>query len=374
MIYLYSDESTFSKPNNYVGTGVLSSESPIDKNVISDAIKALKKDEDRLKEPEKKLDKKTLSRGYFHASEDSKNAHSHLCTSINKHIDAEFNCIFLNPKVDRETSKNELYRLTSIFSNDWALKTRENVLLTIEDRGGLTISKLKEWNNQRENHMLLDSYEFPFFPIYFPKVEFNIKNSTDPGLQCTDFVLWCVNRETNGDSTWIKRINTQYRDKIQTENNSSGGSNISINKGIELTNPFYTIKDFPEKKGESPNHDLLGSYYVWAINIIENIVKDKFPSHISHLEEGCISLIKNKNNINYPGYIEELATVYLKLFDTTPLIDNNTNQEVKEKLLLSKKYLSLVLNKQFMHAMTTLMFFNKLRRDIINKTVNIIKK
>ncbi len=83
MRHVYSDESTFSDPRLCIGVGMLLSDSDISAALITNAMNALREDPDRFEGRSKTIDDRTIERGYFHASEDSKNAHSHLCNQIN---------------------------------------------------------------------------------------------------------------------------------------------------------------------------------------------------------------------------------------------------------------------------------------------------
>jgi len=78
-LYIYADEAAFlSGTEEILGTGILISETPIDQTVVTTAMKLLFDDPDF----DKKMDQRTIDNGYFHASEDSKNGHSHFCRGI----------------------------------------------------------------------------------------------------------------------------------------------------------------------------------------------------------------------------------------------------------------------------------------------------
>lgn len=75
-LYVYADEAAFLRGTEEIlGTGILISETPIDQTVVTTAMKLLFDDPDF----DKKMDQRTIDNGYFHASEDSKNGHSHFC-------------------------------------------------------------------------------------------------------------------------------------------------------------------------------------------------------------------------------------------------------------------------------------------------------
>lgn len=78
-IFAYADETIFdidSAQGIYaVGYGIFISQHPITSDVVSEAMTNLKNDP----EINDTSDISTIAHGYFHASEDSKNAHSHFC-------------------------------------------------------------------------------------------------------------------------------------------------------------------------------------------------------------------------------------------------------------------------------------------------------
>jgi hypothetical protein len=96
-LYFYADETKFEldnhdgQPINIYGYGVLITKYRVEEtDVIIEALNQLRLDPDIHKEQFREADSKTLSRSFFHACEDSKNAHSHLCTSIRKYIQGKF--------------------------------------------------------------------------------------------------------------------------------------------------------------------------------------------------------------------------------------------------------------------------------------------
>ena len=73
-----------------LSSGLLACDVPITKAVVDAALHNLQADPDRHKPRHKEKDDRTLQRGYFHASDDSQNAHGHLCRSIVKHVAGTF--------------------------------------------------------------------------------------------------------------------------------------------------------------------------------------------------------------------------------------------------------------------------------------------
>ena len=108
MKYIYLDESI---NENYVGYGALFvTDGNLAKQVVDKALIDLINDPDRNAKQCKELDDRTISRQFFHACDDSKNAHSHICTAINTSLKGEFySQVFDINKMSKEESLIYLY-------------------------------------------------------------------------------------------------------------------------------------------------------------------------------------------------------------------------------------------------------------------------
>lgn len=115
-MYVYLDETTFGKQNEFSGYGCLITTTRIDSSIISNAMNCLAIDPDIKKEKFEKHDIKTLKRKFFHASEDSQNGHSHLCDAINEHVKGKFHSQFFNTIKTGFANSDEVYHLASKIS------------------------------------------------------------------------------------------------------------------------------------------------------------------------------------------------------------------------------------------------------------------
>ncbi len=362
MIYIYSDESAFSEPNPYIGTAVLISDNGITEDVITNAMNKLINDPDRFKEPEKKLDDNTIKRGYFHASEDSKNAHSHLCAEINKIYNAQFACDFFD-KFGQDEDGNNLYRL-SLMLNTLRINTLQKVIFFVEGRQNLSETKLKEWYKKFELSNLMEIYHLAFIPHYFPQIDFKIVDKRNPGVQCTDFILWTVNRLINGDNTWFNRIESEIKSGFMTERKSWGEQDIKFGNGIIEPTSYYNIVDLPTNPDDKINFGLYKKIFIHAVKTIEYFSKNT-PSVVSHLKNEIDDVSDKKMNDQHMVYLAELSSIYLKIFDMIPLINKNTSKKDKELLLLSKKYMALLLRDDLVSGMRSRISLAKMRKKII---------
>jgi len=366
------DESTFAEPNPCVGAGMLISDEEIKDEIINIAIENLKKDPDIHKPPENKLDKRTISRGWFHASEDSKNAHSHLLTEINKNINAEFVSEFHDiAKKSKNLINRDYYAVSLINSTLSAMHTRDNAKFFIEHRPGLTMSILENNHKELEKELLSSIYNLPMLPVYFPKIEYSIVKKNNPGVQCTDLLLWAVNRRVNGDSKWHDRIKSRFKSVMMTQSKDWGNDDFLIGKGVKGPVRYYTDSSFPIDSDKIVSREMLLKFYLKAIKIVEYYSNNPLQ-HLSHLQNEINNIAKEKLNLVCKNYLERLFSIYLKIFDMIPLINNTTSQSDVQYLLLSRKYLSLPLKHDELHAITTRMFYSKIRKEIIKNNPSLL--
>jgi len=324
MRYIYCDESIFSEPRPCAGVGMLISDTEIFSVLIENAINKLMKDEDRLKEPAKTLDDRTIHRHFFHASEDSKNAHSHLCDQINTISDAEFVCDFFDKGKlsEQERYDTYLYRQATILSSVKATHTTDTISFHFENREDISIDSLIKFYSEFEESSLMGIYDLPFVPHFFPKVEFKIVDKSNPGMQCSDFILWTVNRHVNGDKVWLNRIKSPIRSAFSTKSGSWGGQDIKLGTGLKNSAVYYTITDFPMDPDRAINKNLYINFYLHAAKVVEYYFRNPIP-HIAHLLEEAIDVVINKKNLSYNRYFDKLSAFYLKLSeeirDTSPI-------------------------------------------------------
>lgn len=371
---IYCDESTFSEPRPCTGVGMLITESELASDLIETALKNLSDDKDRLVEPEKTLDDRTISRKFFHASEDSKNAHSHLCDQINSISSAEFVCDFFDKDklAAHEQYDNYLYRQATILSSVKATYTADPITIHFENRTDLSLESIGKVYRELEESSLMGIYDLPYIPHFFPKVDFKIVDKSDPGIQCADFILWTVNRAVNGKNVWLERIKSPIKSSFSTKSGSWGGKDIKLGMGLKDPVIYYTITDFPVDSDKSIDRNLYINFFLHAAKVVEYYLHNPSP-HITHLLEEAKDAADNKTNASYDKYFDKLAIAYLKLFDMTPVINNSMSSHDKEFLLLSKKYMSLLLRRDLIDGVITRNWLENERHHIIRTAINLLK-
>ncbi|MBR9847555.1 MAG: DUF3800 domain-containing protein, partial [Algicola sp.] len=223
-LFVYTDETIFEievdkQPIEYIGAATLICTNPILDDWVSDAMSKLKADPDILDQKTTDIDTRTITNNFFHASMDSKNAHSHLCRSIVKNLNGNFQYSVFERKngVGWFGLKSEelLVRLVSSLSSVQLLNETqkvEKVVWVIEGRDSFTQYSVDGWIEEWYDYY--DSF-FPFaltaIPVYYPNIEIYVKGKNDPGLQILDFLIWATNRKYGlvKDSTWFDRLKLQ---------------------------------------------------------------------------------------------------------------------------------------------------------------------
>lgn len=366
MRYIYSDESMFPESGEYVATGMLISDAEIESELIQRGIQSLKQDPDRHDLKFKTKDDRTLLRGYFHASEDSPNAHSHLCDAINSGINGAFKSHYFKRgamKSDEQTDEHILH-LSSMLSALSGFETRDEITFIFEQRTGLNSRILEAWHQALELQVAMAIYNQPGIPAFFPACRFLIGGKDIPGLQCTDFLLWIANRHKQGDSTWYMRIQSKIKISFaMQETGREGGVDLPINAGIVSPAVHYTIGDCP-KDGEFTRDEFAGIPFT-ALKSLRNYAIDGLPAHLLHQEASLKEVYSNRINPDYPDFVEKLAFTFIRLFDSAPLIDAKTSADEKRELLYIKKMMSLVLDGSQVSGARTRNHFTQVWHSVI---------
>ncbi len=194
--------------------GALITEKPIDQNLIGGALSRLGADPDACGNSH---DQATLARGYFHASEDSKNAHSWICRAIvDGPLVASFSATqwFFGREDSAEFEGVGLHRLTALVSASMAFQDDfDCVHVFIANRDGSFAQRdLDEWPAYCKRTQLEGVVHNPAIPARFPVVDAALVEAAHPGVQVCDFVLWAAQRSRperlipTGNDDWVRRL------------------------------------------------------------------------------------------------------------------------------------------------------------------------
>lgn len=358
MLFAYSDETSFQNfdlnSNEIHGVGILLTDAKVSNNVVDEAMDNLSSDPDK-----NQIDIKTLERGYFHASEDSKNAHSHFCRAINKYIVGQMNyqySIKANDNkatidVQRENAYKAMFGLSSIPIFDYA----REITLLVEGRSKFNLKDAEYLMKNWSERVINSTYNQPSFITFFPNINVKISNKKNPGLQVIDFLLWSTNRTKMNppDNTWFDRINKTTYSFIKDEENTLYGGDIILKREPK----FKTLNNYPAKAKDPEGQDLY-SCFLLIESIIHQLAIQSIPPHIKYLEIELLNLSSSLANTNIPvttKTLDSLCTLFIKLFDTMPIYhDLDTNSIEEWELALSaKKMAGLILRKDLAHSFRT---------------------
>ncbi len=366
-IFAYSDETAFE--NEFAGSGCLISETPISDSVIEEALKNLR-DERNVK------DIKTINRGYFHAKDDSPNAHSCICRSIKKNITGDFIYNFIDKKRDFSLQKQkdvEIQNLTLLLSNETVTNLKMcDILFIVEEREDFTNKHFKNWIEEFYKGKERQVYEYPSIPYLFPNItlEQRSKKDAEPGLQVTDFILWAIQRtkRINPDNIWFKRLNLKSSYSFHSEDGLIQGGTYYLKRRIK--SPLVKYPDNCLPVNEPTNEELFNSYLIIE-QTLRNISKILLPDHVLHLKSKfdiVINGLLNETSLS-DNLIRDASSMFIRLFDTLPIYKDipEYKNKIWSDILTARKIASFLLHRELPHAINSCDYIAQQREIMIPK-------
>lgn len=340
-MFVYLDETTFGRNNEYSGYASLITESRIEFSVIEEALNNLSADPDVEKDKFKEQDSRTISRGFFHASDDSQNAHSHLCNSINENIFGRFSSLYFETSEQKFRNIEEAYELASKLSILHVFSVSRNITFIFEERNELTRSYIEEWWRSLWEYLLKSQYGMPFIRTYYPKIEFEFGSKMDSGLQVTDFMLWASTRQfLKIQCPWLDRLNSWLNTETQPDSGNWGGHILYFGTKLGDNEYTYGIEDYHKYNRTLDSFEFLTHYIVNAQRVINTVEECGCRDGVSHfwneirdVKSTCVT----KGNVYH---IQALATCFLKLFDNISLIHAEMPEHEKAFWLKCRECLS----------------------------------
>jgi hypothetical protein len=372
MPFIYSDESQFGSSDEFVGVGLLITEAEVPKEVVEAALEKLRDDPDRLRPDRRHKDERTLERGHFHACEDSANGHSHLCDAINKFGRGEFACDFFDKRKFSPRARRSLIYEQAMTMAALHLSTRESVTMIFAKRSGLTLEKLRLWYRKHERTLAESVYGLPFLPLLFPRCEFKITSMEEPGLQLADFILWAHARNASADPKWLSRIQAGSR-ALGKDVGSAHRGHLVLGPLVQPDSLPYGPQDMPPLPDEAMTQNDALNLFVNAVRLVIHLHQDGCPAHVAHLKEEIDGIANRVIQPQSTGLAEDVAFMYIRLADTMPLIDEGSALQEKQKFLLAKRLMSLVLRGDLISGMRTRNWFEHSRRLILKKQPELLR-
>lgn len=365
-MYVYLDETEFGE-GEFSGYGSLITEERIGQEVIDEALENLRADEDRFLKGQKTMDDRTLERGYFHAADDSKNAHSHLCNAINKHVTGNFKSHIFETSKHSFSGTDEIYDLASKLSVVSLFSKTRELTFIFEGRDGLSVQGLVErWWPDLWKGLSQNCFKAPFIVKYYPNVKFETSNKKEPGSQVVDFILWSSQRAIYAkDSKWYDRLNGWAKSSMTTVDGGWEGHSITKMIPEDLEQKRYDIED---SLNQTPllgqDHDI-HTILVNVQKVINHSSRHK-DQHTNHFETDIKFVTKHRAAQRDPDFIIRMADCFIKLFDNIHLITKETPTSEKAFWLVARKCMALTLRDDIEAKIHTIRL-SDIRNDLIRQ-------
>jgi hypothetical protein len=347
-VFAYADETIFTIDQNVdtiaLGSGILVGSKEITNEVTEMAISNLSSDQDF----DGKKDKRTIERNYFHASEDSKNAHSHFCNAINEHIKGVFDFTYYDNVNEKDLSKTThtegIFTRCLTGSSVEFFNYPDEVFLIIEKRNNLNKDVIEKW--KQSVYRLLEgiTLDIPSYKVYFPKINIVLAGKDHPGLQVVDFLLWAINRSKKipPNEIWSKRLAIKafhyYEDK--------GGRNRGQYRINSYPDTDLKVNyDLPFEKAET--WEEVNEAFILIERFLRTIDKTDFSEINIYLWEDSNNLrelLKDETKHLTVADIENIGRLFIRLFDTLPLY-SNLKSDKEWKAMFHAKYLAAMLSR-----------------------------
>lgn len=370
--YAYADETIFeidaAKGIYALGYGVFITRDEIQSSFIKEAMTRLLNDE----EFDLKRDTRTISNGYFHASEDSRNAHSHLCRCIKEKLGGlfAFNYFIITP--ENPLPKNQQERFLDRCLQGSSLEffnSLEEVFLVIEGRPELTTYHAGKWQDKIYALLEGSTYHNPVFKTFFPKINVQIGTKQEPGLQVADFMSWAVMRSLKQPKkpeweTWLQRIGFHFTSFNKVVDGYEGGGQCFLNVEPDEWPANYPFRFTRTETSE----DLIYGYiiierFMWHVDEMD------FNSDNIHLlpEFLKISAMCKSTRPLMNDDFRLIARMFIRLFDSLPLYSHidDADKESWTAMFYAKHTATLLIMRGHIHTGRTQDFIQRWRYKLI---------
>jgi len=351
-LHAYCDEAVFdSSKGRSFGFGALLTDEHITREVIDCALRELSRH--KTGDPR---DERTLRRGYFHASEDSKNAHSVLCTEINRSVSGEFKYQRTRDGesllIRHENAPSEDDHLSSMLSGVLvALSYRSRQLsIHVEQRSQVSESSIRDTLDRLYGYMEVSVAENSGIPCLFPQCSLSISDKREPGLQVVDFLIWATNRTQQNPpkSVWFDRIEKRMSVDAEIQNSPESIGGFTLKAPLRTVPIDYPDEVFPVRGPESSD-DFLNAACLME-RIVRQATREPFPDHVRHLEESAKRSVARADAAGSRlsrEIVQGLASAYVRLFDTLPIYSgiDRLDTPAWRNLLLTRKVASSFLSR-----------------------------
>lgn len=372
-MHIYVDETTFdaSDGQRTHGVAALVVPSPVDPELIARSLECLRIDPDR-KDPHKydprteKSDIRTLAHGYFHASDDSQNAHSPLAKEISSHVRGRLLVSFC-PTGKR--TEEAAFRMSAIDSLVPTLKLNTTAEIVFEQRSGFSTISAEALIQYIYAGMDHGTYDFPLLPNHYPSMKVVVAGKSHPGLQVVDLLLWSVVQEKFHPTRPKARVASWCGLQQRYDAHPVDGSARWIVYDLNQEYPRIGIGVYPLVFTDIEavaDRDELANLYCYAERLVRTYERASLPPQAEHLRAPIsrdLSLMENSKHVT-PDMIKNIARHFVRLFDTVPIYgEMNPDRPSWIRLLKAKRFMGLALRSDIINGVATMDFFTEVRRQ-----------
>jgi hypothetical protein len=331
-------------------------ERPITQDLIDAALERLRND------PEAKgnrYDHATLARGFFHASEDSKNAHSALCKEIvGRNLAAAFDSSQWYFARDEEGIEGaRLHRLSVALSAMSAFQSDYDRLHLVVARreGSFEERDVPKFLQFVRDAGFYNVAQMPHLGTRFTEIYFELVDGKHPGVQVCDLVLWAVQRakpertKHTGDTKWLERL----RIFVWAQGGAEGGPQqkvaATLGKGVKSTTPLLPGAISPRPLADLTGPDQWELVCEMAADVHRVAAVVSASPRIKHLASDVAQasgLCERAHTLSHQDLADALRviiTTFVLICDTLPVFNRSSVEactRAAEKRDVAAEYLS----------------------------------
>jgi hypothetical protein len=305
---------------------------------VSIALKSLGRDLDSKLPRFKTQDERTQRRGYFHAADDSQNAHSHWLDQVN----ANFTGIFFYSIREGDVQSDAVaFREHLRYALMSSLSRGGRVTAIFEQRNGFGSDAASAVVEEIYAGLDWSQFEIPQVCFHYPRVDVEIGEKSDAGLQAVDFMLWaCLQKLTSPNSSkarWRERLEVRFTaDAPDLGQVQKYGQLRGIRNTAEVALGGRGVYESDVIRQELENEP--------AVNVYERIetavrrtVSGVSIEAIAHLRGFAEDAITRLDREVAPHNVAMVARAFLRLFEMVPLYRKPIEEAEFAKMYAAKK-------------------------------------
>ena len=364
----------------YFLLGMVFAEKPFETEFIESALESLKSDSDVKTSDEEIRDKALLERGWFHASEDSKHAHSYFCVGLNAIKEPyEYKVIYWDKEYkgaeDLKTEADVHRHLIQQVLTEFASHEKFRLHVNIAHRSSFSTNHINKFKKEHIDSQLYSASKTPFITSsVINDIRVSVVDGSDPGIQLVDFILWAYKRKLiNGNTIWYDRIIDDSRIKFSnppSENFPFGADELTKNGGIKWITPPTTEVLYGSITGEEWNPDDVQNSLFWVelklIKLKELLVSNEDLEYLSELYQPFYEASETKweNDDDWAKSTKKISEIVLLLMNT--LFEPKSSME-KKFHQISRKFSAIINDKSDLRWLGCLTYWTDLRRNNLFK-------